>query len=197
MADITAQKEAEQALREAEERYRSLIETIPAVTYIDTVTDLSQGIYTSPQVEKVFGYTPQRWMSEPNLWEEGLHPEDHDRVVEAVRRLNELGEPFAAEYRFRHRNGKWVWVRDQAIAIRDEHGAPRFSQGVFFDITAEKEAEQQRREAEERFRGIVEHVPSVIYLDSPDESMETLYVSPQISEILGIEPDAWMARGDA
>ena len=67
--------------------------------------------------------------------------------------------------------------------ILDEQGQPRFSQGVVFDITAQKQHEEQLRDAEERFRAIVEHVPSAIYLDRADESMESLYISPQIERM--------------
>ena len=62
-----------------------------------------------------------------------------------------------------------MWVLDQAVLLRDEHGMPLHWQGVRFDITDRKEAEQQLREAEERFRAIVEHVPSAIYLDAADD----------------------------
>jgi PAS domain S-box-containing protein len=194
--DITAQKVVEEQLRDAEERYRGLIETIPAVTYIDTVDALSQAIYTSPQIEDVFGYTADRWIADPTLWERGVHPDDHDEVVEKVRLMNAEGVPYQAEYRFVRPDGRTVWVSDHAVVLTDEQGRPRFSQGVFFDITARKEAEEQLREAEERYRAIVEHVPAAIYLDIADRSMRSVYISPQIEEITGISADEWIAEPD-
>ena len=77
-----------------------------------------------------------------------------------MERHNREGVAYEAEYRFRHRDGRWVWVHDEAVMILDEEGAPRLSQGVIFDITPLKHHEEQLRETEERFRGIVEHVPS-------------------------------------
>jgi PAS domain S-box-containing protein len=179
-------------LLEAEERYRTLIETIPAATYIDTVDALSQAIYMSPQVETIYGYTPQEWRDQPELWERGLHPEDHDRVVASVQRHNLEGTPYQAEYRFRHRDGRWVWVHDEAVMLADEEGRPRFSQGVVYDITESKQQEERLREAEERFRAIVEHVPSAIYVDRADTSMESIYIGPQIEEIAGVSPQEWL-----
>ena len=197
LLDITERKLAEQQLHDAEERYRSLIETIPAATYIDTVDAVSQAVYMSPQVYDIFGYTPEEWLRRPELWEQGVHPDDHDRVVAAVERHNREGPPYEAEYRYRHRDGRWVWVHDQAVMLRDEQGVLRFSQGVVFDITERREAEEQLRETEERFRAIVEHVPAGIYVDAPDTSMQTMYVSPQVEDITGIPEDEWIGDPDS
>jgi PAS domain S-box-containing protein len=183
-------------LSEAEARYRGLIEAIPAATYIDTADALSQAIYVSPQVERIYGYTPQEWREQPELWEQGLHPDDHDEVVARVERHIREGVPYEAEYRFRHRDGGWIWCHDESAMILDDQGHPVLSQGVVFDITEAKQHEEQLREAEERFRAIVEHVPSAIYLDKADASMESLYISPQIEEMTGVTPQEWLRTPD-
>jgi PAS domain S-box-containing protein len=197
LLDITERKLSEQQLHEAEERYRSLIETIPAATYIDTVDAVSKAVYMSPQVEQIFGYSPEEWLAHPELWERGVYPEDLPDLSAQIRGLNDEGIPYEAEYRFRRPDGRIVWVHDQAVLIRDESGAPRFSQGVMFDITERREAEEQLRGTEERFRAIVEHVPAAVYLDAPDASMQTMYVSPQIEAITGITPTEWIADPNA
>jgi PAS domain S-box-containing protein len=197
LLDITERKIAEEQLHGAEERYRSLIETIPAATYIDTVDAISKPVYMSPQVEQIFGYTPQEWVANSNLWERGVDPDDLEEVATKIRRLNQEGVPFEAEYRFHRPDGRLVWVHDQAVVLRDEEGVPRMCQGVMFDITERREAEEQLREAEERFRAIVEHVPAAIYLDVPDTSMQTMYVSPQMEEITGITAEEWNGDPDA
>ncbi len=195
LSDVTERKLAEQLLHEAEARYRSLIETIPAATYIDTVDAISQAIYMSPQVKQIYGYTPEEWRSQPQLWEEGLHPDDRADVVSKVERHNREGIPYEAEYRFRHRDGRWVWVHDEAVMIPLEEGG-RVSQGVIYDITPQKTQEEQLRDAEERYRAIVEHVPSVIYLDKVGPPMESLYVSPMIEQMMGVTNEEWMADDD-
>ncbi len=197
LLDITERKLAEQQLHDAEERYRSLIETIPAATYIDTVAAASEAVYMSPQVEHIFGFTPEEWLRQPELWEQCVDPEDLPEVAAKIERLNRDGTPYDAEYRFRRPDGQIVWVHDQAVVIRDEHGVPRFSQGVMFDITERREAEEQLRETEERFRAIVEHVPAGIYVDAPDTSMQSMYVSPQVEAITGIPEDEWLANPDS
>jgi diguanylate cyclase (GGDEF)-like protein/PAS domain S-box-containing protein len=141
--DITERKRTEEALREAEARYRTLVEQIPAVTYIDPVDDPDTSLYTSPQIEEMLGYTPEEWQNE-KLWPKRLHPDDRERVLAADERFESGGgEPFREEYRLRAKDGSVVWVREEAVLVEDEAGKPLYWQGVIFDITERKRAEQR------------------------------------------------------
>jgi diguanylate cyclase (GGDEF)-like protein/PAS domain S-box-containing protein len=147
--DITERKEAEAKLREAEERYRTLVEQIPAVTYIDRVTDgPDEPLYTSPQIEQLLGYTPEEWLM-AGLWYEQLHPEDRDRLLAVDERYERARqERFSEEYRLIAKDGSVVWVREEAVLVRDEAGEPMFWQGVIFDLTERKETEEALRRSE-------------------------------------------------
>ncbi|MGH2636890.1 MAG: PAS domain-containing protein [Actinomycetota bacterium] len=193
--DITPQKTAQQGLRDAEERYRSLVESMPAVTYIDTVEDPWSTVYVSPQIEALFGYSQEEWR-DPSVWSEALHPDDAVDVRAAVDRHNREGVPYDIEYRLRAKDGRWTWVSDHANIVRDDAGKIRFSQGVMLDVTERRQAEEQLREAEARYRAIVEHVPAAIYVDRPDGTMKTVYVSPQIEEIMGVSPQRYLEEPD-
>ncbi len=193
LIDIGERKAAEQAMHDAERRYRLLIETLPSVTYIDELGNEPSTIYVSPQVASIFGYSAEEWTGPSRLWRSRLHPDDRDRTIAAVQAHATTHEPFDEEYRFQHRDGRWMWVRDQAVVVRDEDGTPQFSQGVLHDVTQERTAEARLREAEERYRGIVEHIPAAIYLDKADASLQSLYVSPQIADIAGVTPEQWLA----
>jgi PAS domain S-box-containing protein len=181
-------------LAATQQRYQILVEQIPAMTYIQRASDASI-LYYSPQVHDVLGYEPQEWGGF-EFWAEAIHPDDRDRVLEHDRRTNETGEPFSIEYRLHAKDGRIVWIRDDAVLVRDEEGIPSYWQGIRFDITEQKEAEERLRTAEERYRGIVEHVPAAIYLDSADASLRSSYVSPQILEIAGVRPEEWVADPD-
>ncbi len=194
--DITAQKETEQQVREAEERYRTLIETVPAVTYIDTVSEPVQSVFVSPQIRAMLGFTPEEWVGDPDLWWDHLDPAFLPEAHEAVSR-HATGEPFDVEYRFRAKDGSWHWIRDQALVVTDDDGTVRFSQGVMTDITDEKLAEEQLRDAEQRYRAIVEHIPAVVYLDPLEWPAETLYVSPELERMLGIDAEEWARDVDS
>jgi len=182
---------AQRELAETQRRYQTLVEQIPAMTYVERANE-GGALYYSPQTLEVLGFGPQEW-GEYEHWVNALHPEDRDRVIAEDRRTNETGEPYRMEYRLIAKGGRIVWVRDQAVLVRDDDGSPVYWQGVRFDITAEKEAEEQLRSAEERYRGIVEHVPAAIYLDRTGASMETVYISPQIESITGITPEQWVS----
>ncbi len=189
--DITAQRTAEQQVREAEQRYRSLVESMPGVTYVDTIDEPWTTVYVSPQIETLFGYSQDEWR-DPAVWRGALHPEDRDDVIAAVERHNREGTPYDMEYRLRAKDGRWTWVTDHATVVPHEDGSVRFSQGVMLDITERRQAEEQLREAEARYRAIVEHVPAAIYVDRPDGTMKTVYVSPQIEEIMGVSPQRYL-----
>jgi diguanylate cyclase (GGDEF)-like protein/PAS domain S-box-containing protein len=199
--DVTERKEAEERLREAEERYRTLVETVPAVTYIQEIRDgASATIYASPQVKDVVGYTPEECTSTPDLWAKILHPEDRERVLrERVlaedERTNETGEPFAMEYRQFTRDGSVVWLCDEATLVRGDDGEPLYWLGVQMDITERKRVENRLAEAEERYRTLVEQIPAVTYVDrATDGPDEPLYVSPQIEVMLGYTQGEWLGK---
>jgi diguanylate cyclase (GGDEF)-like protein/PAS domain S-box-containing protein len=141
--DVTGRKEAETRLREAEGRYRTLVEQIPAVTYIDPVDDPDTSLYTSPQIEEMLGYTPEEWQNE-KLWPKRLHPDDKERVLAADERFEgEETERFCEEYRLLAKDGSVVWVREEAVLVRDGEGRPLIWQGIFYDLTERKVLEER------------------------------------------------------
>ena len=133
----------EETRRFAEQQYRSIVEHIPAVTYIDAVNEQAAAVYVSPQIERLLGYSRHEWLADADLWPKILHPDDRARALAENARHNETGEPFVLEYRMFTKDGRVVWVFDQASLVRDEHGAPLFSHGVMLDISERKHDEEQ------------------------------------------------------
>lgn len=140
-------RRAEAALAESEARYRSLVETIPAATYVDVPSeDPATGhvsIFVSPQIEAMTGYAPQEFLSDPTLWARIIHPDDRERSLEADERHFRTGTPISEEYRIVARDGREVWLIDRAAMVGE--GARRYSQGILADITDAKRAEEQIR----------------------------------------------------
>jgi diguanylate cyclase (GGDEF)-like protein/PAS domain S-box-containing protein len=125
------------------DRYRSIVQHIPAVTYIDALDDSASTLYVSPQVEGLLGYTPHEWMSDGDLWLRIIHPDDRARAAAENQRHNETGETFSLDYRVYRKDGRIVWVHDEAKMFRDERGVPTFSLGVMIDITEIKRGDEK------------------------------------------------------
>jgi diguanylate cyclase (GGDEF)-like protein/PAS domain S-box-containing protein len=136
--------EAGRAARfEAEAKYRALVEHIPAVVYLDPVDENSESIYVSPQVVELLGISQEDWLTNPYAWRHHVHPDDIDRAWDEYRHAYNAHEPLNHEYRMVDENGTIHWVLEQAYPIDDEGGEPWLIQGVIFDITERKRAEEQ------------------------------------------------------
>ena len=169
--DITEKKKAERHLEEAEDRLRTLVEHVPAITYTGEVGGDHALAYVSPQIEEVLGYSPGEVMADPDHWTKMLHPHDRRWVLAEDRRTGETGDPFALEYRMFARNGRVVWLRDEATLVRDEEGNPLHWQGFMLDVTERKKAEERLRESEELYRSVVEQAAENIFLmDAVDQA---------------------------
>jgi diguanylate cyclase (GGDEF)-like protein/PAS domain S-box-containing protein len=125
------------------DRYRSIVQHIPAVTYIDALDDAASTLFVSPQVEAMLGYTPHEWMADADLWLRIVHPDDRARAAAENQRHNETGETFSLDYRVYRKDGRIVWVHDEARMFRDERGVPAFSLGVMIDITEIKRGDEK------------------------------------------------------
>lgn len=147
------------AVKQAEKRYRDLIEQLPLVTYIDEPA-VAPSIYISPQIEGLLGYSADEWLADPDLFVKLLHPDDRERVLADHDRVFAAGESsWSFEYRLVARDGRTVWLRDDAVVVRDDEGKALYVQGFLMDVTKRKEAEEALRKSEERFRAMFEDAP--------------------------------------
>ena len=184
--DITERKRAESKLRQAEEKYRLLVERVPAITYIAELGESGRWHYVSPQIEPLLGFSPSEWMADPHLWARQLHPDDRGAAVIADKHSVKSGR-YGAEYRLLTRDGRIVWCRDEGVLVRGEAGEPPLLQGVIHDITERKRAEAALRESESRFRQLAESLPQLVWTCQPDGPCD--YLSRQWVEFTGV-PEA-------
>ena len=147
--DVTERVRAEQQLRQAESRYRTLVERMPAVVYVQEIGSPDSALYMSPRIEDLTGYTPDD-CKDPDLRWSMVHPEDRGRMQAEDERAGMPGEVFASEYRVLHRDGRVVWVRNESVLVEDEEGGTRYWQGFMIDITERKQAEEALTRSEAR-----------------------------------------------
>lgn len=145
LRDATERAEAERRARESEARYRSLVEHLPGVVYAARAGRWAPIEYASPQLAEVLGYQPEEWVGIAGVWEEHIHPDDLARVLsdDACDERGEQPARPAREYRMRRRDGREIWVRDQAVLDSDPDGQPVRWHGYLTDITERKRLEAE------------------------------------------------------
>jgi two-component system, sensor histidine kinase and response regulator len=161
--DITARKRAERKLREAEHRYRALVEKVPAVVYLQEIGGPDAAMYMSPKLEALTGYSPDDIKGHPEFRWLMVHPEDRERMQSEDESPARPGEVVTTEYRVLHRDGHTVWVRNESVVVEDDVTGARYWQGFMLDITEAKKAEEALRKSEERYRLVARATDETIW----------------------------------
>ncbi len=157
----------ETPLPNMEERYRALVEQIPAVVFMAYLDEGIGEAYVSPQIEAVLGYTQEEWLQDPVRWYRQVHPDDKDRWSVEAAELFLSGKPLRSAYRVVSRDGRVIWFHCEAKMIRRVDGRPWFIHGVGFDITDLKKTEEALQEERNVVSAILDTVDAlVIVLDS-------------------------------
>ena len=145
LRDISDRVESDRQLRAAEERYRSLVESLPAVVYLADFGAEGAWQYVSPQIEALLEFTPEAWLADPANWLRQIHPDDRELVIarEDAFRSSSRGQSASFEYRMLKRSGEVVWIRDEAVLVPVETGKPLQMRGVIVDITERKNLEDK------------------------------------------------------
>jgi PAS domain S-box-containing protein len=141
------------------QRYQSLVEDLPIVTYIEAAGNIGRALYVSPQIETLLGYPAERWLETDDHFFTVLHPEDHSRI----RQARAAGEPRTTqEFRLIAADGSERWIHSERSTINDENGAPLYIHGLWIDLTERRKLElivrqQDRLDAVGQLAGGVAH----------------------------------------
>jgi PAS domain S-box-containing protein len=158
--DITAQKQAEGALRDMEERFRQFADHSAEVLWFRQLKG-DRVLYVSPSFERVWGRSMQALYADADIWLQAIHPDDRPQVNESWARLCESPDTsrYDVEYRIVQPTGGVRWIHDRATLLRDEAGLPAQVCGIAGDITDRKRSEATERETGERIRALIDASP--------------------------------------
>jgi two-component system, cell cycle sensor histidine kinase and response regulator CckA len=150
-AALTEARRTSELLSEAEERFRRLVEQIPAAVYVDRLSpdrkQLAGNVYISPRVTALTGFTPEELAADRTLWDSRIHADDQEPVGVEWDRHSVDGVPFTATYRFHTRDGRVIWLAEDAEIIVGSDGQT-FSQGLVVDVTERRETDDRLRQAQ-------------------------------------------------
>ncbi|MDQ4058152.1 MAG: EAL domain-containing protein [Actinomycetota bacterium] len=131
-------------VHQAEAKYRAVVEGVPAVVYESSPEADGEWGYVSPKIEDLLGFTAEEWSADAGLWLRQLHPDDRDRAVaEDEACWTGVTASHYSEYRMITKDGRVVWIADDAVAIHDDYGNRSHWRGVLTDISQRKVLEEQ------------------------------------------------------
>jgi two-component system, cell cycle sensor histidine kinase and response regulator CckA len=161
--DITEQYRMRQELQEREARYRQLVESTVAVNW-EFCLEKDKWTYVGPQVTPILGWLPEEWTN-LQFWMDNLHPEDREYAVSHCMACSNKGENHLLEYRFRTKEGGYVWLRD-VVVVEMERGKAVKLRGIMLDINDRKEAEEALRRSEHYYRSLMNNLhEDIIVID--------------------------------
>jgi PAS domain S-box-containing protein len=194
--DITERKRADEALRESETKYRTIVETASEGIL---VADL-KGVLTfvNKKMADMVGYDVEEMIGKSAL--EFVFDEDKELLKERIVRRNLLFKD-SYEFKFKRKNGSALWTLVSGTSLVDKEGKPVGILSMFVDITERKRAEDRLRESEEKFRQMAENINSVFWISEVDSTigLRYVYMSSAFERVFGIpveriyvDPTQWL-----
>jgi PAS domain S-box-containing protein len=189
----TEPKRVEEALKAAQARLQYLVSSGPAVIYACVPSGDYSATFMSENVTLQLGYEAREFVEDPRFWADRIHPEDAPRVFTELPKVFETGR-HVHEYRFRHKDGDYRWMRDELTLSRDAAGQPLEIAGFWIDITHRKRAEETLKESEQRFRAIFDNaVDGILLADA--QTKEFCMGNPAMCRMLGYSQEEIGNRG--
>ncbi len=183
-------------LKTARERLRYVMTVAPGIMYTNKGRGEFKCTFVSENVDPIMGFSAWEMLEDPKFWPSRLHPDDARAVFAKVEQLIAKGGG-TVEYRFRHRNGSYLWIQDTFRVIHDEEGTPVEVVGAWADISDRKRAEQalgERLAIMKDLQSLVAASPSVIYTTQVSGDFACTFVSENLQAIMGYAP--WEMRDD-
>jgi diguanylate cyclase (GGDEF)-like protein/PAS domain S-box-containing protein len=180
------------SLRESEEKYRTLVEQLPAIIFTLAPDEARTLLYVSPPAEDLLGVSPAEYLADPAIWKSQVHPDDRDRIMAEIEASFATLTPLVDEMRMQSRSGALVWFQVQAMPVPEPSGWTPYLQGILLDITDRKRAEEALEGSEFRYRTLIENVGLGITLISSDYKI--IMTNAGMGKIFGKTPQEFVGK---
>ena len=187
--DITERKQAEEAVRERDDRLQSIFDNADEIIHM--IAWDGTFLYISPSWERYTGFAVADTVGKSFV--PYVHPDDAPTCLEVVKNVYETGKPHKImEFRVRHASGKWIWFMNSGVAVKDAQGEPLYFMGVAMDITERKRVMDALKKSEERYRIVADNARDVIWTFDLNKSFT--FVSPSVKFLRGYTPEEAMKQ---
>lgn len=190
--DVTVTRRDEQLLRKSEAKYRSLVDSLPAIVYVIEPEPPHRPVYVSPSIAS-FGFSAEVWKTEPGFWNSKVHPEDSARYIAENESALALRIEKETEYRIIDADGNIRWILDRGKFVTDESGQAISWQGVMLDITESKNADEAIRKSEQIYRFLSEGIVHQIWTAFPNGKLD--FVNERTSKYVGVNSKYLVQNG--
>ena len=199
-------------------RLQQMLAASPAVIYTTQATGDCECTFVSDNLRTVIGYPPEEMTRDPKHWPANLHPQDAAQVIDRVTTLIEHGGG-TIDYRFRHRDGHYIWIQDSFKVMFDDAGNPHELVGAWTDISEQKMAQEllqksyaemekrvekrteELKEGQQRLAYVLTVSPAITYVTKATGDFACTFASESSRQIMGYapeemlsEPNFWMNR---
>ena len=179
--DITERHQKEEELRQTKQRLQHIMASNPAVIYSRNPAGDGATTFISKNVKTELGYDPEGFVNDRHFWIDHIHPDDVQYVKDEFSKLKDQRSN-VLEYRFRHKNGSYRWMRDELRLLFAEQSNALEVVGSWTDITDKKQTEEALRKSEQQFRDLIENSPIGI---SIFQDKRFVYQNPEQIKING------------
>lgn len=175
---------------ESIERLKHLIDSSPSIIYACKPTGDFPATFMSAKVTNLLGYDPSEFLENPSLWSDCIHPDDKERIFDNLSSLFDRGH-HVHEYRFRHKNGSYRWMRDELSLMSDTEGTPLEIIGSWTDVTLRMQAEIALAESEKKYRTFVSNFQGIAFRGTTE--FTPVFFHGEVEEITGYSEEDFVS----
>ncbi|MFN2379162.1 MAG: PAS domain S-box protein [Bacteroidales bacterium] len=183
--DVTKEYEIQQKIVISEKRHRQLVESVKAIVWeYDIVYD--RWSYVAPQTENLTGWLSEEWTN-LEFWADKLHPDDRDKSLSYSLMCTGRGEPHELEYRFRKKDGSYIWLKD-IVSVEMDGNKPSMIRGFMYDISQRKESEIELAENKQFIENVLDNLPIGVAVNHIDDG-RAFYMNKRFEDVYGWNRD--------